>query len=121
MSQTLYTKMLDYIDASNTAVKVAQDLLNKQQEKKASEDLIGGVIAAMKSSGLLKSSQEDVAIRQLSSPDTAMQILHNVVLSYKRSSDTSKTDSHELGHPEKVASVQIEARRDEALLRLIGR
>lgn len=123
MSQPIYNKMLDYIETVNEVTKVASQIIEKQREKAASESQIDTVVAELKSVGLLPPNQVKLAKEQLSSPSSALQILLNVVQSYKTASEKrASAKSDEIGKPEKSASAPVtKSARDQKLLALINK
>lgn len=123
MSQPIYKKMLDYIETVNEVTKVASQIIEKQQEKVASETQIDTVVAELKSVGLLQPNQVKLAKEQLSSPSSAMQILLNVVQSYKSAAEKrASVKAEDIGKPEKSASAPVtKSARDEKLLALINK
>lgn len=121
--EAIFDKMLDYIETSSKATKVAEELLAKQQEKQASADLIESVIADLRKANLLKEGQESLARTKLSDPSSALEVLQNVITSYKQASARAAAAASDLGKPEKVASYDQpkKSQRDAALLALIDR
>jgi CTP-dependent riboflavin kinase len=75
-------KVLNYIETTGKAIKVALDLVQQEKAASAEEQNVATAVEKLEQAGLIDSHESKQASAQLANPNEALDILANVIEHY---------------------------------------